>query len=192
MFKVGFLADVYELKPANRVITRFPPEPNGFLHLEHSKAIAINFGSAQYRGGVCYLRYDDTNPAKEEEKYFTAIADNIQWLGYEPDKVTYSSDYFDYHYELAEELIQKSGAYVCHCSKSDVSRQRGGGKGVTPRYACPHRNRPISESPMEFRSMSDGKYAPGRLCCGLSRTLSRGTPDVGYDSVPCHPASKIR
>ena len=121
MFKVGFLADVYGLNPADKVVTRFPPEPNGFLHLGHSKAIAINFGFAQYHGGVCYLRYDDTNPAKEEEKYFTAIADMIQWLGFEPVKVTYSSDYFDRLYELAEDLIKKDGAYVCHCSSVSLS-----------------------------------------------------------------------
>lgn len=121
MFKVGFLADVYGLNPADKVVTRFPPEPNGFLHLGHSKAIAINFGFAQYHGGVCYLRYDDTNPAKEEEKYFTAIADMIQWLGFEPVKVTYSSDYFDRLYELAEDLIKKDGAYVCHCSSVSPS-----------------------------------------------------------------------
>ncbi|KAL2833426.1 tRNA synthetases class I, catalytic domain-containing protein [Aspergillus cavernicola] len=88
MFKARFLADVYDEKPVDKVVTRFPREPNGFLHLGHSKAIAINFGFAQYHGGVCYLRYDDTNPAKEEEKYFTAIADMIKWLGFEPVKVT--------------------------------------------------------------------------------------------------------
>ena len=121
MFNVGFLADVYGLNPADKVVTRFPPEPNGFLHLGHSKAIAINFGFAQYHGGVCYLRYDDTNPAKEEEKYFTAIADIIQWLGFEPVKVTYSSDYFDRLYKLAEDLIKKDDAYVCHCSSVSPS-----------------------------------------------------------------------
>lgn len=121
MFNSGFLAEVYNEKPVgapgvDRIVTRFPPEPNGFLHLGHVKAIAINFGFAEYHGGVCYLRYDDTNPAKEEEKYFTAIADIIQWLGFSPVKVTYSSDYFDKLYELAEDLIRRGGAYVCHCS----------------------------------------------------------------------------
>ena len=116
MFKEGFLKNVYNEKPSERVVTRFPPEPNGFLHIGHSKAIAINFGFARYHGGVCYLRFDDTNPEAEEEKYFTAIQDIIEWLGFKPFKVTYSSDNFDKLYELAEHLIHRDGAYVCHCS----------------------------------------------------------------------------
>lgn len=116
MFKEGFLKLVYQEKPTKHVITRFPPEPNGYLHIGHSKAIAINFGFARYYGGDCYLRYDDTNPEKEEEKYFVAIKEIIQWLGFTPFKITYSSDNFDKLYELAEELIKRDGAYVCHCS----------------------------------------------------------------------------
>lgn len=121
MFKTGFLRDVYQERPigsenVSKVVTRFPPEPNGFLHLGHSKAIAINFGFARYHGGECYLRFDDTNPGAEEERFFTAIEDIIQWLGYKPVKVTYSSDNFDKLYELAEALIEMDGAYVCHCS----------------------------------------------------------------------------
>lgn len=116
MFKEGFLKSVYNEKPAEQVVTRFPPEPNGFLHIGHSKAIAINFGFARYHGGVCYLRFDDTNPEAEEEKYFTAIQSIIEWLGFKPFKVTYSSDNFDRLYELAESLIKRDGAYVCHCS----------------------------------------------------------------------------
>lgn len=128
MFREGFLADIYNEKPLgangiNKIVTRFPPEPNGYLHLGHSKAIAINFGFAKYHGGECYLRFDDTNPAAEEERYFTAIKDVIRWLGFTPAKVTYSSDNFDRLYELAEKLIMLDGAYVCHCS----------GKNLTPR-----------------------------------------------------------
>ena len=116
MFKEGFLKSVYSEKPAKQIVTRFPPEPNGFLHIGHSKAIAINFGFARYHGGVCYLRFDDTNPEAEEEKYFIAIQSIIEWLGFKPYKVTYSSDNFDQLYELAESLIKRDGAYVCHCS----------------------------------------------------------------------------
>lgn len=116
MFKEGFLKSVYNEKPAKEVVTRFPPEPNGFLHIGHSKAIAINFGFARFYGGECYLRFDDTNPEAEEEKYFTAIQDMVEWLGFKPFKVTYSSDNFDKLYELAEDLIKRDGAYVCHCS----------------------------------------------------------------------------
>ena len=116
MFKEGFLKAVFNERPSEKVVTRFPPEPNGFLHIGHSKAIAVNFGFARYHHGVCYLRFDDTNPEAEEEKYFTAIEDIIQWLGFKPVKVTYSSDNFDKLYELAEYLIKQDGAYVCHCT----------------------------------------------------------------------------
>jgi glutaminyl-tRNA synthetase len=121
MFKVGFLADVYQersVTPADtkKVVTRFPPEPNGFLHIGHSKAIAINFGFARYHGGDCYLRFDDTNPKGEEEKFFVAIEEMVRWLGFKPVQITYSSDNFDRLYELAEKLISIDGAYVCHCT----------------------------------------------------------------------------
>lgn len=116
IFKEGFLKLVYNERPSKEVVTRFPPEPNGFLHIGHSKAIAINFGFARYHGGVCYLRFDDTNPEAEEEIYFTAIQEMIEWLGFSPIKVTYSSDNFQKLYDLAEELIKRDGAYVCHCT----------------------------------------------------------------------------
>src|SRR5271156_2184133 len=111
MFKAGFLSDVYAEKSSKPVVTRFPPEPNGFLHIGHAKAIAVNFGFARFHGGDCYLRFDDTNPEKEEEVFFTAIEDIVKWLGYKPYKVTYSSDNFDKLYTLAEELIKRDGAY---------------------------------------------------------------------------------
>ena len=119
IFKEGFLKNVYNEKSVTAITTRFPPEPNGYLHIGHSKAIAINFGFARYHKGVCYLRFDDTNPEAEEEKYFTAIQEIIEWLGFKPYKVTYSSDNFDRLYELAEDLIKRDGAYVCHCSGMD-------------------------------------------------------------------------
>lgn len=115
MFAQGFLDDVYKERPVKPVVTRFPPEPNGFLHIGHAKAIAVNFGFAKYHGGKCYLRFDDTNPEAEEEKYFTAIKEMVKWLGFEPCAITYSSDNFGKLYEKAEELIKKEGAYVCHC-----------------------------------------------------------------------------
>lgn len=116
MFKEGFLKTVFNENPTSDITTRFPPEPNGYLHIGHSKAIAINFGFARYHNGICYLRFDDTNPEAEEEKYFTTIQEIIGWLGFKPFKVTYSSDNFDKLYELAEALIRRDGAYVCHCS----------------------------------------------------------------------------
>lgn len=132
MFKVGFLADVYEERPVGaggikKVVTRFPPEPNGYLHIGHSKAIAINFGFARYHGGDCYLRFDDTNPKGEEEKYFLAIEEMVRWLGFHPVQITHSSDNFDRLYELAEDLIRRDGAYVCHCtSRSGMINYNGG------------------------------------------------------------------
>jgi glutaminyl-tRNA synthetase len=116
IFKEGFLDKVYKERPTKAVITRFPPEPNGYLHIGHAKAIAVNFGFARYHGGVCYLRFDDTNPEAEEERYFEAIKEMVNWLGFKPYGITYSSDNFDKLYELAEELIKKGKAYVCHCS----------------------------------------------------------------------------
>ena len=120
IFNVGFLADVYKEKPigsagTSKIVTRFPPEPNGFLHIGHSKAIAINFGFAKHHGGDCYLRFDDTNPKGERAEFFEAIEEMIRWLGFTPVKITYSSDNFDRLYELAEQLIEDDGAYVCHC-----------------------------------------------------------------------------
>ena len=115
MFKQGFLHDVFKERPISPVVTRFPPEPNGFLHIGHAKAIAVNFGFARHHGGVCYLRYDDTNPEKEDEKYFTAIEEMVRWLGFTPYKITYSSDNFGRLYEMAEKLIVLDRAYVCHC-----------------------------------------------------------------------------
>jgi glutaminyl-tRNA synthetase len=116
MFKVGFLSEVFKEIPVKPVFTRFPPEPNGYLHIGHAKAIAVNFGFARYHGGQCYLRYDDTNPEAEEEKYFVAIEEMVRWLGFSPYKITYSSDNFQTLYDLAEKLINLGKAYVCHCN----------------------------------------------------------------------------
>jgi glutaminyl-tRNA synthetase len=100
-----------------QVWTRFPPEPNGYLHIGHSKAIFVDFGYAAHHGGKCYLRYDDTNPEKEEAQYFESILEMVRWLGFEPWKITYSSDYFQQLYDLAVELIKRDKAYVCHCTR---------------------------------------------------------------------------
>ena len=132
VFEEGFLGKLHkpgenpQLRPALRdahlkatgglVYTRFPPEPNGYLHIGHSKAIFINFGYAAHHGGKCYLRYDDTNPEAEEAVYFESLLEIVRWLGYEPWKITYSSDHFDKLYDLAVELTRKDKAYVCHCT----------------------------------------------------------------------------
>jgi glutaminyl-tRNA synthetase len=121
MFDQGWLKGVYEEKKVPHVYTRFPPEPNGFLHIGHAKAIAVNFGFAKKWGGDCYLRFDDTNPEKEEAIYFQKIKEMVEWLGFKPYKITHSSDYFDELYELAEELVRRDKAYVCHCSSTPIS-----------------------------------------------------------------------
>lgn len=166
MFKEGFLNTVYYEKPAKEITTKYPPEANGYLHIGHSKAIVIDFGIARHHNGVCYLRFDDTNPEAEEAKYFTAIEQIIEWLGFTPFNVTYSSDNFDKLYELAEALIRRDGAYLCHCSgmgfsmtstraspirstDTEIKLQRGG-KTHGPRYAYPHRNVPPEESLEHF------------------------------------------
>jgi glutaminyl-tRNA synthetase len=122
MFQGGLLADIYNERPVgengiSKVLTRFPPEPNGYLHLGHTKALMINFGFARFHEGDCYLRFDDTNPKGEREEYIIAIKEMVEWLGFKPVKITYSSDNFDRLYELAEELINMDGAYVCHCTR---------------------------------------------------------------------------
>jgi glutaminyl-tRNA synthetase len=118
------LREVHLKATGGQVWTRFPPEPNGFLHIGHSKAIFVNFGYAAHHGGKCYLRYDDTNPEAEEAIYFEKILEMVRWLGYEPWKLTYSSDYFDKLHELAVELIRRDKAYICHCTGTLTCRQR--------------------------------------------------------------------
>ncbi|KAI0663222.1 glutaminyl-tRNA synthetase [Cubamyces menziesii] len=155
------------------VHTRFPPEPNGFLHIGHSKAIFVNFGYAAYHGGHCYLRYDDTNPEAEEGRYFESILETVRWLGYEPWKITYSSDYFDQLYELAVELIRRDKGYVCHCTAEEIFANRGG-EERGPRKACVHRTRPIAESLAEFEKMKNGFYQPGQAILRMKQDLESG------------------
>ncbi|VDN26261.1 unnamed protein product, partial [Gongylonema pulchrum] len=121
-----------------KVVTRFPPEPNGILHIGHAKAINIDFGYAKAHGGICYLRFDDTNPENEDEKFVKNIEEMVKWLGYSPYKITHSSDYFDQLYEWAVVLIKKDLAYVCH---QTVDEMRGFDVA-----ASPWRNRPVEES----------------------------------------------
>ncbi|OJJ43896.1 hypothetical protein ASPZODRAFT_891934 [Penicilliopsis zonata CBS 506.65] len=181
MFKVGFLADVYEERPISekhpKIITRFPPEPNGFLHFGHSKAIAINFGFARYRGGECILRYDDTNPAGEDEVYYKAIEEMVSWLGFKPVRSTSASENFQQLYEYAVDLIKKDGAYVCHCSKAEIKVQRGEGTGKE-RFACSHRDRPIEESLKEFQAMKEGKYKAGEAALRMKQDITNPNPQM--------------
>ncbi|CAK9807281.1 Probable glutamine--tRNA ligase [Anthophora plagiata] len=156
-----------------KVITRFPPEPNGILHIGHAKAININFGYAAAHDGICYLRYDDTNPEKEEEKFFTGIREMVEWLGYKPAKITHSSDYFQQLYEWAVALIKKGLAYVCHQSSKEI-------KGFNP-PPSPWRDRPVSESLQLFNDMKDGLLEEGEATLRMKVTLEEGKQDpVAY------------
>lgn len=158
---------------ASRVQTRFPPEPNGILHIGHAKAININFGYAAAHDGVCYLRYDDTNPEKEEEKFFVAIRDMVEWLGYKPYKITHSSDNFQQLYEWAIVLIRKGLAYVCHQTADEM-------KGFNPKPS-EWRDRPIEESLQLFEDMKNGKIDEGAATLRLKLTLEEGKQDpVAY------------
>ncbi|KAF3070728.1 putative glutamine-tRNA ligase [Daldinia childiae] len=174
MFKTGFLDEVFKIRPMKPVFTRFPPEPNGFLHIGHAKAIAVNFGFARYHGGECYLRYDDTNPEAEEQVYFDAILEMVEWLGFKPYKITYSSDNFQKLYDLAEKLIGLEKAYVCQCSDTEIKLQRGGEKGTAgPRYRCKHAEQPAEENLKKFRDMRDGKYKPQEAFLRMKQVQSR-------------------
>ncbi|XP_062126145.1 probable glutamine--tRNA ligase [Drosophila sulfurigaster albostrigata] len=156
-----------------RVQTRFPPEPNGILHIGHAKAININFGYAAAHDGACYLRYDDTNPEKEEEKFFIAIREMVEWLGYKPCKITYSSDNFQQLYDWAVVLIKKNLAYVCHQKADEL-------KGFNP-PPSPWRERPIEESLILFEDMRRGKIDEGAATLRLKLTLEEGKVDpVAY------------
>ncbi|XP_064080496.1 probable glutamine--tRNA ligase isoform X2 [Macrobrachium nipponense] len=156
-----------------QVRTRFPPEPNGILHIGHAKAININFGYAAANGGVCFLRYDDTNPEKEEEKFFKGIKEMVEWLGYKPYKITHSSDYFHQLYEWAKLLIEKNMAYVCHQKAEEL-------KGFNPKPS-PWRERPVEESRQLFEDMKNGKFDEGEATLRLKLTLEEGKLDpVAY------------
>jgi glutaminyl-tRNA synthetase len=151
------------------VITRFPPEPNGYLHVGHAKSICLNFGLARDYQGRCNLRFDDTNPAKEEQEYVDTIIDSVKWLGFDYDypaanggvehHLHYASDYFEQLYQMAEWLIEQGYAYVDSQSAEDMAANRG--NFSTPGTNSPFRNRPAAESLQLFRDMKAGKYADG-------------------------------
>ncbi|MFC2138997.1 glutamine--tRNA ligase/YqeY domain fusion protein, partial [Bacteroidota bacterium] len=152
--------DIRSGKNQSRVHTRFPPEPNGYLHIGHAKSICLNFGLAKKYNGLCNLRFDDTNPTKEEIEYVNSIQEDIKWLGFEwHEKTLYASDYFNQLYEWAELLIQKGKAYVCELTPDEIAEQKG-----TPTKAgqeSPYRNRPVEENLDLFRRMKAGEFEEG-------------------------------
>ncbi len=154
------------------VHTRFPPEPNGYLHIGHAKAIYVDFGTAERFNGICNLRMDDTNPTKEDVEYVDAIKEDIRWLGYDwDDRFYYASDYFEKMYEAAEELIEKGLAYVCELTPEEMREKRG--DLMTPAES-PYRDRPKAESLDLFRRMRAGEFADGRMTLRAKIDLASG------------------
>lgn len=146
-------------KYSSRVQTRFPPEPNGFLHIGHAKSICLNFGLADDFGGTCKLRFDDTNPETEEQDFVDGIIEDVKWLGFEPDEVVYASDYFEQLYQWAIDLINKGLAYVDDQDAETISEQRGG--FTTPGVDSPYRNRSVDENLSLFEAMRSGEFSDG-------------------------------
>ena len=141
-------------------VTRFPPEPNGFLHIGHAKSICLNFGISNEYGGQCHLRFDDTNPSKEEVEYVESIKEDVQWLGFDwQEHLYFASDYFDKLYDFAEQLIDKGKAYVCDLSANEIRDYRG--TLTEPGKNSPYRNRSVDENLELFRKMRDGAYPEG-------------------------------
>ena len=141
------------------IMTRFPPEPNAYLHIGHARAMITNFELAKSFGGTTNLRFDDTNPAKEDNEFVEAIKKDIEWLGYSPANVFFGSDYFETTYNLAVNLIKKGLAYVCDLSQEDISKYRGDFNN--PGINSPYRNRSVEENLELFENMKNGKYAEG-------------------------------
>ena len=164
----NFIGDIIDADMASnayggRVITRFPPEPNGYLHIGHAKAVCINFGMAQRYGGRCHLRMDDTNPTKESMEYVESIKRDIRWLGFDwGEHFYFSADYFERMYQVAEDLIRRGKAYVCELSMEDWKNYRG--VPEKPGLESPFRNRPAEESIALFRRMRAGEFPDGSLC----------------------------
>ena len=155
-----------------KVHTRFPPEPNGYLHIGHAKALEIDFGMAEQYGGLCNLRMDDTNPTKEDEEYVEAIKEDIKWLGHDwDDRFFYASSYFDKMYEYAVELIKKGLAYVCQLTPEEMKEHRG---DLTHPATSPYRDRPIEESLDLFERMKNGEFEDGAMTLRAKIDLASG------------------
>ena len=168
--------DLKEGKNGGRVQTRFPPEPNGYLHIGHAKAIALDFGIAKQYGGVCNLRFDDTNPQKEDTEYMDAIKQDIEWLGYKWGNVYYASDYFQQLWDFAVELIKQGKAYVDEQSAEIIAEQKG--TPTQPGIDSPFRNRPIEESLRLFEEMNSGNVQPGTLV--LRAKIDMANPNMHF------------
>ncbi|MGE5552108.1 MAG: glutamine--tRNA ligase/YqeY domain fusion protein [Bacteroidota bacterium] len=158
-----------------RVHTRFPPEPNGYLHIGHAKSICLNFGTAAKFGGLCNLRFDDTNPSKEEVEYVESIQEDVRWLGFDwDDRLFYASDYFEQLYLFAEELIKKGKAYVCDLSAEEIKAYRG--TLTEPGKESPYRGRSVEENLDLFRRMRAGEFPDGSRV--LRAKIDMSSPNI--------------
>ena len=167
--------DIKQNKHGGRVHTRFPPEPNGYLHIGHAKSICLNFGVAAENSGLCNLRFDDTNPEKESQEYVDAIKDNISWLGFQWNgDVRYSSNYFEQLYAFAVQLIESGKAYVCDLSAIEAREYRG--SLTEPGRNSPYRDRSIEENRGLFERMRTGEFADGS--CSLRAKIDMAAPNI--------------
>ena len=166
---------VEEDKAAGSAVkTRFPPEPNGYLHIGHAKSMYVNFGTAARYGGTCNLFFDDTNPSKEKTEFVDAIRADIAWLGYRWEKEVYASDFFEIIYDYAERLIAAGKAFVCDYSAEEIKATRG--TLTEPGQESPYRSRTPEENLRLFREMKAGKYADGEKC--LRAKIDMASPNI--------------
>ena len=173
--RARIMEDIRRGKNGGRVHTRFPPEPNGYLHIGHAKSICLNFGIAEEFGGLCNLRFDDTNPVKEDVEYVESIKEDIHWLGYDwGDREYYASDYFDQLYNYAIELIQKGLAYVDSLSQEEIRQYRG--TLTEPGKESPYRNRSVEENLDLFERMRRGEFEEGE--CVLRAKIDMASPNI--------------
>lgn len=168
--------DLRNGKNDGRIQTRFPPEPNGYLHIGHAKAICLDFGIAEKHGGVCNLRFDDTNPTKEDLEYVDAIKEDIQWLGYHWGNEYYASDYFQQLWDFAIRLIKEGKAYIDEQSSEAIAAQKG--TPTQPGEESPYRNRPIEESLQLFNMMNSGEIEEGRMV--LRAKIDMANPNMHF------------
>jgi glutaminyl-tRNA synthetase len=170
------------------VVTRFPPEPNGYLHIGHAKSICLNFGLAKQYGGDCHLRFDDTNPEKEEDEYVQAIIDDVQWLGFQwSGEIRYASDYFGQLYEWAQHLIREGKAYVCELNAEQMREYRG--TLTEPGKNSPFRDRPAEESLMLLESMKNGDVDEGLMT--LRAKIDMASPNVSLRDPVMYRVKKV-
>ena len=168
--------DLADGKNGSRIQTRFPPEPNGYLHIGHAKAICLDFGIARNYGGICNLRFDDTNPVKEDVEYVDSIQEDIQWLGYQWANIYYASDYFQQLWDLAVELIKQGKAYIDEQSAETIAKQKG--SPTVPGTESPYRNRPVEENLALFYKMNTGEIPEGAMV--LRAKIDMASPNMHF------------